>query len=92
MTDHRINLTLYKLDEIMQGAIGQVVIAADESAGDEAPHIGIEQVTARHTGEEAASLIVASLHQHLAQLGERGHYRDGWAVLCTARLLQVALR
>lgn len=25
MTDHRINLTLYKLDEIMQGAIGQVV-------------------------------------------------------------------
>ncbi len=25
MTDHRINLTLYKLDEIMQGGLGQVV-------------------------------------------------------------------
>ena len=25
MTDHRINLTLYKLDEIMQGSLGQVV-------------------------------------------------------------------
>jgi peptide chain release factor 1 len=25
MTDHRINLTLYKLDEIMQGNLAQVV-------------------------------------------------------------------
>jgi len=25
MTDHRINLTLYKLDEIMQGGLGQVI-------------------------------------------------------------------
>ena len=25
MTDHRINLTLYKLDEIMQGSLGHVV-------------------------------------------------------------------
>ncbi len=25
LTDHRINLTLYKLDEIMQGHLGQVV-------------------------------------------------------------------
>ena len=25
MTDHRINLTLYKLDEIMQGSIDQVL-------------------------------------------------------------------
>ena len=25
MTDHRINLTLYKLDEIMQGGIDQVL-------------------------------------------------------------------
>jgi peptide chain release factor 1 len=25
LTDHRINLTLYKLDEIMQGSLGQVV-------------------------------------------------------------------
>jgi len=25
LTDHRINLTLYKLDEIMQGAIEQVI-------------------------------------------------------------------
>ena len=25
MTDHRINLTLYKLDEIMQGGLGQIV-------------------------------------------------------------------
>jgi len=25
LTDHRINLTLYKLDEIMQGNLGQVV-------------------------------------------------------------------
>jgi peptide chain release factor 1 len=25
MTDHRINLTLYKLDEIMQGYIDQVI-------------------------------------------------------------------
>ena len=25
MTDHRINLTLYKLSEVMEGALGQVV-------------------------------------------------------------------
>lgn len=25
VTDHRINLTLYKLDEIMQGALDQVI-------------------------------------------------------------------
>jgi peptide chain release factor 1 len=25
VTDHRINLTLYKLDEVMQGALGEVI-------------------------------------------------------------------
>jgi peptide chain release factor 1 len=34
MTDHRINLTLYKLDQIMQGDIGEVIdaLVADDQA------------------------------------------------------------
>ena len=35
MTDHRINLTLYKLDEIMQGEIGDI----------------LDQLGAHHTAE-----------------------------------------
>jgi peptide chain release factor 1 len=34
MTDHRINLTLYKLDQVMQGDLGEVIDAliADDQA------------------------------------------------------------
>ncbi|MFV0334307.1 MAG: peptide chain release factor 1 [Tropicimonas sp.] len=34
MTDHRINLTLYKLDQVMQGDLGEVIdaLAADDQA------------------------------------------------------------
>ena len=35
MTDHRINLTLYRLDAIMQGDLGEVVealVAHDQAA------------------------------------------------------------
>ena len=35
MTDHRINLTLYKLDKIMNGDINEIIeacIAADQAA------------------------------------------------------------
>ncbi|MGE5155242.1 MAG: peptide chain release factor 1 [Bdellovibrio bacteriovorus] len=41
VTDHRINLTLYKLDEVMQGALDQV----------------IEPLLAEHQSEQLASLI-----------------------------------
>ena len=34
MTDHRINLTLYKLDQVMQGDIDEIVdaLTADDQA------------------------------------------------------------
>ena len=35
MTDHRIGLTLYKLDKVMNGDIGEIIdacIAADQAA------------------------------------------------------------
>ena len=41
VTDHRINLTLYKLDEVMQGALDQV----------------IEPLLAEHRSEQLASLM-----------------------------------